>query len=133
VNDVKMFDPNKIDSLSNSWSHNRASQNLFLHAEMQIALFYALNPHLFPIQGFIGPRRPCVLATSYTDKSTRYLRIPGEQDRRCWVTSSVLGPRYSYHNCKYDALFPNSSAAGDVLDPISFAKVCHNSKLYART
>ena len=37
--DVKSLDPKKIDRLRDQWAHDRKSQNLFLHAEMQIALF----------------------------------------------------------------------------------------------
>jgi hypothetical protein len=57
--DVKTLDPKKVDSLRESWLKSRESDNLFLHAEMQMALFYALNPQLYPIEGFIGVSKNC--------------------------------------------------------------------------
>ena len=57
--DLSMLDPKKVGGLRDSWPQKWRSQNLFLHAEMQIALFYALNPHLYPNQGFIGVSKKC--------------------------------------------------------------------------
>ena len=57
--DVKSLDPQKVRCLRDLWPRDRNSQNLFLHAEMQMALFYALNPLLCPIQGFIGVSKKC--------------------------------------------------------------------------
>jgi hypothetical protein len=57
--DVNTLHRKKLDSLRGSWSKSRKSNNLFLHAEMQMALFYAVNPQLCPIQGFIGMSKKC--------------------------------------------------------------------------
>jgi hypothetical protein len=67
--DMKSLDPKKVDRLRDSWVHNRESQNLFLHAEMQIALFYALNPRLCPIQSFIGVSKKCCWCCDFVLKS----------------------------------------------------------------
>ena len=56
--DMETLNKKKLGSLSVSWSKGR-ELNLFLHAEMQMALFYALNPQLCPIQGFIGLSKKC--------------------------------------------------------------------------
>ena len=37
--DLKSLDPQKVGRLRDSWPHDRKSQNLFLHAEMQIACY----------------------------------------------------------------------------------------------
>jgi len=57
--DVNTLDRKKLSSLCSSWPKGRKSNNLFLHAEMQMALYYALNPQLCPIQGFIGVSKKC--------------------------------------------------------------------------
>jgi hypothetical protein len=66
--DLKSLDPQKVGRLRDSWPHDRKSQNLFLHAEMQIALFYALNPLLCPIQGFIGVSKKCCWCCNFVLK-----------------------------------------------------------------
>lgn len=66
---VKLLDPKKVDRLRDKWPHDRESQNLFLHAEMQIVLFYALNPQLCPIQGFIGASKKCCWCCDFVLKS----------------------------------------------------------------
>jgi hypothetical protein len=57
--DVNKLEKKKLDRLRNTWSKSRKDNNLFLHAEMQMALFYALNPQLFPIQNYIGLSKKC--------------------------------------------------------------------------
>jgi hypothetical protein len=95
--DVKSLDPKKVDRLLDKWPRDRESQNLFLHAEMQIALFYALNPLLCSIQGFIGVSKKCCWCCDFVLESVislvswisvrlcvyeypRHLQIPSEQD-----------------------------------------------------
>jgi hypothetical protein len=94
--DLKSLDPKKVDLLRDKWPLERESQILYLHAEMQIALFYALNPQLCPVQGFIGVSKKCcwccnfvlTLATSFNfvdprvHEFGRYLQIPSDKDRR---------------------------------------------------
>ena len=67
--DVKSLDSQKVGRLCDSWPYDRKSQNLFLHAEMQIALFYVLNPQLCPIQGFIGVNKKCCWCCDFVLKS----------------------------------------------------------------
>ena len=67
--DLKLLDPMKVNNLRDSWLHDRKSKNLFLHAEMQIASFYALNPQLYPIQGFIGVSKKCCWCCDFVLKS----------------------------------------------------------------
>jgi hypothetical protein len=33
--------------------------NVFLHVEMQLVLFYVLNPQLSPVRGYIGMSKKC--------------------------------------------------------------------------
>jgi hypothetical protein len=67
--DLNSLDPMKVSHLRDSWPGDRKSTNLFLHAEMQMALFYALNPQLGPIQGFIGVSKKCCWCCDFVLKS----------------------------------------------------------------
>jgi hypothetical protein len=57
--DRKALDSRKVDKVANKWGANMAKDNLILHAEMQLALFYATHPQSFPIQGYIGVSKKC--------------------------------------------------------------------------
>ena len=48
-----------ISSLRDSWPSKWKTKNLFLHAEMQLALYYAFNPHITPLHGYIGVSQKC--------------------------------------------------------------------------
>lgn len=67
--DLNSLDPMKVSHLRDSWSGDTRSKNLFLHAEMQMALFYALNPQLYPIQGFMGVSKKCCWCCDFVLKS----------------------------------------------------------------
>jgi len=150
--DLKSLDPQKVGHLRDSWPHDIKSQNLFLHAEMQIALFYALNPELCPIQGFIGVSKKCcwccdfilksvtmaTLMRWYTDQFPRHLQLPSTGGR---YTNDAAGPPLLFsvggtHSSKYTAwLFPNPlthlthhGLEGES-KKASFNKVCHRFKL----
>jgi OTT_1508-like deaminase len=56
---MEKLERSKINSLCVTWTKNRQTRNLFLHAEMQLVLFYALNPHLSPLNGYIGVSKKC--------------------------------------------------------------------------
>jgi len=58
-----------INALRDKWTRNWRKANLFLHAEMQMALFYSLNPQLNPIQGFIGVSKKCCWCCDFVLKS----------------------------------------------------------------
>jgi hypothetical protein len=53
--DIKKCDPEKIDRLRDKWDLENGKPVL----EMQLALYYALNPQLYPIEGFIGVSEKC--------------------------------------------------------------------------
>jgi len=57
--DLKTLDPKKADGLRDKWTPAWKNANLFLHAEMQLVLFYTLNPQLSPIRGYIGASKKC--------------------------------------------------------------------------
>jgi len=57
--DPKTLNPKKTNRLRDKWTPTWKTTNLFLHAEMQLVLFYTLNPQLSPIQGFIGVSKKC--------------------------------------------------------------------------
>jgi OTT_1508-like deaminase len=65
---LQTLEPDKIDGLQKSWSHTRQKDSLILHAEMQLALFYSLNPSLSPIQGFIGVSKRCCWCCNFVLK-----------------------------------------------------------------
>ena len=149
--DVNSLDSQKVDRLRDSWPHDRKSQNLFLHAEMQIALFYALNPQLCPIRGFIGLSKKCCWCCDFVLKSvtmahltrryiytlTRRLRHPSTGGR---YTHDLDGPPLLFsvsgtHNSKYTAwVFPDPAThiKHHSLDSTSFDKVYHRFKLVRR-
>jgi hypothetical protein len=149
--DVKSLDPQKVSLLRDTWSHDRKSQNLSLQAEMQIAAFYALNPRLCPIQGFIGVSKKCCWCCDFVLKSvttatlmrwyiyqfTRYLQRPSTDGR---YTNDATGPPLLFcvggtHSFKYTAwVFPNplTHIKHHSLDSTSFDKVCHRFKLVRR-
>ncbi|KIM83277.1 hypothetical protein PILCRDRAFT_7235 [Piloderma croceum F 1598] len=130
--DVKSLDPKKIDRLRDRWARDRKSQNLFLHAEMQIALFYALNPQLFPVQGFIGVSKKSCWCCDFVLK---HLQIPSEQDRRYDI--DIAGPPLLFsvqgtHSRKYSSwVFPNPSihTVSSILEDIPFNRVCRRFEL----
>jgi OTT_1508-like deaminase len=141
--DVESLDPQKVRRLRDSWPHDRNSQNLFLHAEMQMALFYALNPLLCPIQGFIGVSKKCCWCCDFIFKSvttatltkwyiyqfTRHLQFPSTDDA---AGPPLLFSISGTHSSKYAAwVFPNplTHIKDDPLDTILFDKVCHRFKL----
>jgi hypothetical protein len=57
--DKKILDPKKVDELAVKWEAASKTKNLVLHPEMQLALFYATNPELSPIKGYIGTSKKC--------------------------------------------------------------------------
>ncbi|KIM92201.1 hypothetical protein PILCRDRAFT_114655 [Piloderma croceum F 1598] len=93
--DLKLLDPMKVNNLRDSWLRDRQSENLFLHAEMQIALFCALNPQLYPIRGFHRREQEVLLVLRFRFKtSTTLWRQRREIQRRCYrPPSSLLGRR----------------------------------------
>jgi hypothetical protein len=57
--DVRTVDSEKLDRLCGRWVAAWKTDVLTLHAEMQLALFYAGNPQILPIQGYIGTSQKC--------------------------------------------------------------------------
>jgi len=57
--DLKTLNPKKTDILRDKWTPTWKNTDLFLHAEMQLVLFYTLNPQLSPIRGYIGMGKKC--------------------------------------------------------------------------
>lgn len=53
------LDSRKTNSASNSWGNKWKGTRLILHAEMQMALYYACNPQLLTICNFIGVSKRC--------------------------------------------------------------------------
>jgi hypothetical protein len=144
--DVKSLDPQKVGRLRDLWPRDRNSQNLFLHAEMQMALFYALNPLLCPIQGFIGVSKKCCWCCDFVFKSvttvtftkwyiyqfTRHLQLPSTDDA---AGPPLLFSVSGTHSSKYAAwVFPNPSThiKDHPLNTILFDKVRHRFKLVRR-
>jgi OTT_1508-like deaminase len=69
------LDSSKINRLRDTWTRSWESNNLFLHAEMQIASFYAHNPDLCPIQGFIGVSKKCCWCCDFVLKLVAYVYL----------------------------------------------------------
>jgi hypothetical protein len=57
--DARTLDLKKVDKLRNKWETDWKEEFLFLHAEMQLTLFYATHPDNLPIQGYIGVSKKC--------------------------------------------------------------------------
>lgn len=57
--DPKTLESKKLDRLRKKWGTAWKKGNLVLHAEMQLALFYATNPQILPVQGYIGASKKC--------------------------------------------------------------------------
>ncbi|KAJ7292911.1 hypothetical protein C8J57DRAFT_1267541 [Mycena rebaudengoi] len=51
--------PQKIDQVRDTWCAARSRKTSFLHAELQLALFYIQNPERCPLGGFIGVSKKC--------------------------------------------------------------------------
>jgi hypothetical protein len=51
--------PQKIDQVRDTWCTARSRKTFFLHAELQLALFYIQNPERCPLGGFIGVSKKC--------------------------------------------------------------------------
>jgi hypothetical protein len=61
----------KVDQVRDSWKTARAHKTLFLHAELQLALFYMQNPLSCPIGGFIGVSKKCCYLCDFTIKCVK--------------------------------------------------------------
>ncbi|KAJ7207958.1 hypothetical protein GGX14DRAFT_634593 [Mycena pura] len=51
--------PNKGSQARDSWTAARNRKCSFLHTELQLAMFYCLNPDLLPVAGYIGVSKRC--------------------------------------------------------------------------
>jgi len=94
-------------------------------------MFYALNPHLNSIQGFIGVSKKCCWCCDFVLRS---LQTPDER-----YNNDVAGPSFFFsvqgtHNRKDTAwVFPDPSRhvirQPDVLCQASFDKICHRFRV----
>lgn len=57
--DIAGLDEKAISPCRDGWTYRRTSNFIYLHAEMQMAMFYALNPSVLPINGFLGVSKRC--------------------------------------------------------------------------
>ena len=62
------------ENIESLWSLTRQKDILFLHAEIQLALFYSLDPSLCPVQGFIGLTKKCCCCCDFAQRCTDYIR-----------------------------------------------------------
>jgi hypothetical protein len=67
--DLRTLESKAINTLRDKWERSWKYASLYLHAEMQMALFYSFNPQLLPIQGFIGVSKKCCWCCNFVLKS----------------------------------------------------------------
>lgn len=61
--------PSKAGGAKDSWALAREKPTLFFHAELKMAIFYALNPDLFPVGGYIAVSKKCCKLCDFVLKS----------------------------------------------------------------
>ncbi|KAJ7739039.1 hypothetical protein DFH07DRAFT_983873 [Mycena maculata] len=54
-----LLEPNKGEQAKDAWASTRANRVLFLHAELQLAMFYCMNPDLHPVAGYVAGLKGC--------------------------------------------------------------------------
>jgi hypothetical protein len=65
---ASVLQPVKSSRIKETWASSRQKRTAFLHTELKIALFYALNPSLFPLGGYIGVSKRCCFLCDFVFK-----------------------------------------------------------------